>query len=204
MANRVESDRRYRDKLKAERVELRQLREEKKRWEEDRKQWERERERWQKEGKLVHTVSEDSSSTDQDSEAQLDKEARRMEVRARYEARRTAEAAQAASTTTTTPPKKPTPTDSGDKKDPPRLSSSAAPQLRLFISFDDLDTQEKVKRSLQMGELADMSEAFQKTLFQGDPVLRQEWEDYQEIVLGRGSAVASHTPTEPNVTRLVN
>jgi hypothetical protein len=53
-----------------------------------------------------------------------------------------------------------------------------------------------------MGELADMSEEFQKILFQSDPVLRQEWEDYQEIVLGRGRAAATHTPTAPNVTRL--
>ena len=72
----------------------------------------------------------------------------------------------------------------GGKYDMPHRYSPERSHSRLFVSIADLDTQEKVKRSLQMGELADMSEAFQKTLFQSDPVLRQEWEDYQEIVLG--------------------
>ena len=72
----------------------------------------------------------------------------------------------------------------GGKYDMPHRYSPERSHPRLFVSIADLDTQEKVKRALQMGELADMSEAFQKTLFQSDPVLRQEWEDYQEVVLG--------------------
>ena len=72
----------------------------------------------------------------------------------------------------------------GEKYDMLHRYSPERSHPRLFVSFDDLDTQEKIKRALQMGELANMSEAFQKTLFQSDPVLRQEWEDYQEVVLG--------------------
>ena len=88
---------------------------------------------------------------------------------------------------------------------------------RLFVSIADLDTQEKVKRSLRMGELADMSEEFQKILFQSDPVLRQEWEDYQQIVFGGKiqlnkrtldggirlpPSASDHASSTDNVTRL--
>ena len=72
----------------------------------------------------------------------------------------------------------------GGKYDMPHRYSPERSHPRLFVSIADLDTQEKVKRSLQMGKLAEVPEEFQKILFQSDPVLRQEWEDYQQIVFG--------------------
>ena len=190
MANRVESDRRYREKLKAERVELMRLRED------------------IANGKLVYVTSKDGGGADQDGEVltKLAIAARQKELQKKFAAKRKARDERYSTphppTEVAPPPKKTESTERVGEKDPPRLSPPISPPQRRFVSIADLDTQEKVKRALRMGELADMSEAFQKTLFQSDPVLRQEWEDYQEIVLGRGSAVATHTPTAPNVTRL--
>jgi hypothetical protein len=206
------ADKRYRQKqaerIKAEREELAQLREEKKRWNAERAQWEKERAQWEKGKKMSYVTSGDSGDADQDSKVltKLAIAARQKELQEKFAAKRKARDERYSTphppTEVAPPPKKPESTEHVGEKDPPRMSPPVSPPQRRFISIADLDTQEKVKRSLQMGELADMSEEFQKILFQSDPVLRQEWEDYQEIVLGRGSAVATHTPTEPNVTRL--
>ncbi|MCL4448894.1 MAG: hypothetical protein M1483_08565 [Actinobacteria bacterium] len=56
--------------------------------------------------------------------------------------------------------------------------------VRPFVSFDDLDTQEQIKRSFQMGRLGNVSEEWVKPLFRDDPTLEQEWEDYQQTIFG--------------------
>ena len=121
------ADKRYRKKLamriKAERTELAQLREEKKRWEEDRKQWEGEREQLKREAELAYMVSGSGSGGDQDSGV----------LGELVEEVRRMKCSVEEETLSVSPP--------------------VDPQLQLFISFDDLDTQEQIKRSVRTVEL---------------------------------------------------
>ncbi|MCL4448893.1 MAG: hypothetical protein M1483_08560 [Actinobacteria bacterium] len=69
--------------------------------------------------------------------------------------------------------------------DMPNRYSPERPHVRPFVSFVDLDTkEEQIKRCLQMGHLAEVPEQFQKAVFQADPTLEQEWEDYQQTIFG--------------------
>lgn len=126
MKNSAEYDRRYRQKqaerTKAERAELAQLREEKKRWEEDRKQWEGEREQLKREAELAYMVSGSGSGADQDSDVLGELAEEVRRMKCSVEEK----------TLSVSPP--------------------VDPQLQLFISFDDLDTQERIKRSVRTGE----------------------------------------------------
>lgn len=116
------ADKRYRQKLairiNAERAELAQLREEKKRWEEDRKQWKREREQLKREAELAYMMSGGGSGADQDSSV-------------------LGELAEAVGRM-----------KCSVEEETLSVSPPIDPQLQLFISFDDLDTQERIKRSV--------------------------------------------------------